>query len=98
MSFAKLSDLLGRSARKKGISAQVEAAMILEFFKQVTKDMFEEKARSAISPLHVRDGTLTVATLSPALAQELKLREREIIDGINAKSGRKVVSALRFLS
>jgi len=72
--------------------------MILEFFKRVTSTMFEKNARMAISPLHVRDGTLTVATLSPALAQELKLREREIIDGINAKLGRIAVSGLRFLS
>ncbi len=98
MAFAPLSGLLRNSARKRGIASQVEAAMILEFFKQVARDCFGDEALKLMRPLYVKGDVLTIAVLSPAFAQELKLRESEITRAINEKMAFVVVKHLRLLS
>jgi len=98
MAFNALSGLLKSSARKRGIASQVEAAMILEFFKQVARDIFGDEALKLMRPLYVKEGVLTIAVLSPAFAQELKLRESDVTRAINEKMAFVVVKHLRLLS
>lgn len=98
MPFTHLSDLLGKSVRRKGLSSQVEAAMILELFRQKAKELFDVSLLPSMRPLYVKDRVLTIAVLSPVLAQEIKLREPEILDYINEKAGRGAIEQLRFLS
>ncbi|MBI4090471.1 MAG: DUF721 domain-containing protein [Candidatus Komeilibacteria bacterium] len=98
MPFTHLSDLLGKSVRKKGLSSQVEAAMILELFQQKAKELFDASLLPSMRPLYVKDRVLTIAVLSPVLAQEIKLHEPAIIEYINAKAGGKAVEHIRFLS
>jgi len=98
MPFTGLSNLLGKHVRKRGLNSQVQAAMILEFFKQVIDPLFDAKSRESIRPLYLKNGTLMVAVLSPALAQELKLHEPDILKQINKKVGFDTVKGLRFLA
>lgn len=98
MSFTHLSDLLGKSVRRKGLSSQVEAAMILELFQQKAKMLFDESLLESMRPLYVKDRILTIAVLSPALAQEIRLNEPAILAYINEKAGRGAIEHLRFLS
>ena len=98
MPFTQISELLSHSSRKRGLSAQVEAAMILEFFSGAVRDLLPESAQKSMRPLYFKDSTLTVAVLSPALTQELKLREPQIIERINVKMGKNIVTSVRYLS
>lgn len=98
MPFTHLSDLLGKNVRKKGLSSQVEAAMILELFQQKAKELFDPSLLESMRPLYVKDRILTIAVLSPVLAQEIKLNEPTILRYINEKAGGGVVEHLRFLS
>ena len=72
--------------------------MILEFFTQSIETILDEQARRSVRPLYYKEYTVTIAVLSPALAQELKLNEQRIIQSINAKAGAGAVTSLRFLS
>lgn len=44
------------------------------------------------------DGTVTVRSLHPAAAMELRLREAEIVGSLNRLAGEKLFSAIRVVS
>jgi hypothetical protein len=98
MPFTHLSDLLGKSVRKKGLHSQVEASLVLELFTRKARDLFDPSVLDSMRPLYLKDEILTIAVLSPVLAQEIKLNEQAIISYINEKTGRTAVTQLRFLS
>jgi predicted nucleic acid-binding Zn ribbon protein len=47
--------------------------------------------------ISLQDGLLTIACLSPALANEIKFREKALIDVLNEKFGPETVSRLKFM-
>jgi len=98
MGFTNLGDMLKDRARKQGVSKQVEAAMVLEYFKQVVGEIFEKEETDAMNPMYVKDSTLFIAVITPVIAQELKLREKLILKKINEKAGLKAIKSIRFLA
>ena len=98
MGFINLGDILRDRARKQGVSKQVEAAMVLEYFKQVVGEIFDKEETDAMNPMYVKDSILFIAVITPIIAQELKLREKQILKKINEKAGLKVIKSIRFLA
>lgn len=87
-------DLL-QSLNKAGISKQIEAVQVCDLWEKVICKIFGEQVIGQTQALHFKDGTLTVAALSPVLAQEFKFKEEEIKKELNA--GRKEkVRKIRF--
>jgi predicted nucleic acid-binding Zn ribbon protein len=98
MPFQELSSILGHHVQKKGLAYQVEAAMSLQYFDEVIETLWEGKMKDRAKALYLKDHTLTVAVLSPVLAQELKSRESEIQEYINKKLGTEAVMKMRLIS
>jgi predicted nucleic acid-binding Zn ribbon protein len=98
MPFQELSSILGHHVQKKGLTYQVEAAMALQYFDEIAESLWQGKMKDRAKPLYLKDQTLTVAVLSPVLAQELKSREDEVQSYINKKLGTEAVIKLRFIS
>lgn len=98
MPFQELSSILNRHVQKKGLTYQVEAAMSLQYFDEITETLWQGKMKDRAKALYLKDQVLTIAVLSPILAQELKTKEDEIQEYINKKLGTEAVIKLKFIS
>ena len=96
--FQNLSSLLNKHVHRKGLTYQVEAAMALQYFDEIAESLWTGKMKDRAKALYLKDQTLTIAVLSPVLAQELKTREDEIQTYINKKLGTEAVIKMRFIS
>ncbi|MFH1030191.1 MAG: DciA family protein [bacterium] len=98
LNFSLLNDSINRA----GIRKQVDSALVLEKFKEVIEKIFreaysEDRAREILidlKPLHVKNKTLTIASLNPSLSQELRLREKSILYRLNSEIGKDAVKRI----
>lgn len=90
MSFRPLKDLLSRSVRSAGIADQVEAAQVLELCRQAVSAVLPAAVASQVLPLSVRHGAITLQVSSPALANELRLRQTEILSHVNRNASLRI--------
>lgn len=96
MSLIPLGHLLGKSLKRAGILRQVASAVILDEFTKIVNELCGNAVSERVRGLYVKDRVLTVACLSPAAAQELKFRERKILEKLNSHS-KMPVERLRYL-
>ncbi|MDD3190587.1 MAG: DUF721 domain-containing protein [Candidatus Pacebacteria bacterium] len=93
--LSSISADLKKSINKAGISRQIEAVEICDLWEKVICQIFGDQVIDKSSALSFKDGTLTVAVLSPVLSQEFRFKEEEIKDKLNR--GRKIwVKKIRF--
>lgn len=97
MPFIPIGDVVKKQIRAAGIEPQVQGARIVGAFSEIAKDILGEHVAKKVQALYVKNATLTVAVLSSVVGQEIKLREREILDRLNAGSARPAVERIRFL-
>lgn len=95
--FVRIKGLLKRSLKKLGIEKQVEAARVLEIFNQLAEEEFGSQIRNQVKPLYLKNKVLTVSVKNSVLASEFQLRQKQIIEKINQRFQKTVVSKLRFL-
>lgn len=95
--FEKFQNFLPRAANRYGISKELEAATTCQKFRALIPEMFAGKpeAQESISPLHFKEGVLTVHVKNNAWAQEVMMRKHKIIDEMNARIGENKVKNLR---
>jgi hypothetical protein len=98
MQFDSVSSLLQNRSQTQGTNQKVAGAMMIAYFESFTATIFDEQNRASMRALYVSNGTMYVAVLSPSLAQELLLREPQIIDYINSRMGKKILTTLRIIS
>lgn len=92
----KLGDLLKYSVNKAGIGEQVSAAQICTAFDRLMAEQYSQ-IKGQAQAKYVKNGTMTIAVLSPAVGQEIKLNEWKILEILQKKFGKKAVQRLRFL-
>ena len=97
MSFIPLKNLLRKTLIKNKISSQVEAALVLEEFNKIVIGVWGPKVISDAKALYVKDKILTLAVISAALATEIKLNKKNIIDSLNDVFDKEVIKDLRIL-
>lgn len=83
------SDLL-KSLNKAGISKQIEAVQVCDLWEKIICQIFGEQVVGQSQAMHFKNGVLTVAVLSPVLAQEFKFKEDEIKSELNKGRSDKV--------
>ncbi|MDD5043344.1 MAG: DUF721 domain-containing protein [Patescibacteria group bacterium] len=96
MSFESLGNILRGSAKKSSFRKGVEAALVIEKFHQIIKDIWGDKIVGEAKALHLKNKKLTVACMSSVAAQEIRLREKEILAAINNKLGYQAVERMRY--
>lgn len=91
---SRLADELRRYLDRSGLADRIEqAAVVPEWPERVGPAI-----AAVTTPLRVDRGVLFVAVRSSAWLMELKLMEREILEGINAgKPERAMVRQIRFV-
>ena len=97
MSFIKLDKLLDKTIKKSGISEKVQAALLLDEFDGIVKEIFGHKITNKVKPLYVKNKILTIACLSSIVAQEIKFKEERIVDELNKKATSHSIDRLRYI-
>lgn len=94
---SRLKNLLWKAINKAGIARQVETALVVEKAQIIVDEFLPKKESKLAKILYLKNQILTIACLSSAVAQELKLREQEIIFTLNQYFDKEIVKQLRFL-
>lgn len=99
MPFTPLGDAINSAhAPQSPLQKQVEAAEIIEIAQKAFLEIFGEELANHAHPQFLKNRTLTVTCGSAALAQEIRLRQKEIVDSINKILGKSEVDRIRYLS
>ncbi|MBF8280560.1 MAG: hypothetical protein HW383_333 [Candidatus Magasanikbacteria bacterium] len=80
-----------------GIDKQLEAARVIEITAKILTDIFGAEKAKSMKPLYLKNRTITIATLSPAVAQDLKLKEKQIVGELNKAFPDAKVERIRYL-
>ena len=99
MALTPLGDSLHKKLSSQApLKKQMEAAMVVEIAQAVFNDLFGTEKGSHAKPLYLKNRTLTVTCASSAVAQEIRLRQAEIVEKINLKMGANEVDRIRYLA
>lgn len=99
MSFTPIGDTLDKTVQSKGpLQQQVEAAEVVVFAQSVFDEIFGKELAKSAKPLFLKNRTLTVTCSSSAMAQEIRLKQGNIVEKINEKLGKKEVDRIRYLA
>lgn len=98
MAFQKLEGLIKKNLNRAGITPQVDTAIALEEIMRVLCDAFAaDVVQEQVHPLHIKNGVLSLAIMSPPFAQDMKMQEAAIIAELNKRMGKSLVSRIRYL-
>ncbi|HRY63486.1 MAG TPA: DciA family protein [Patescibacteria group bacterium] len=99
MSFAAIGDLLKARIGKGHFSEKVTAALVCEEFDKIMLEVFGEIIQTNAKTMYLKDKVLTVACLSPVVAQEIRIKENQLLEKINSRfsPGDKIVGRVRIL-
>ena len=89
-----LGSLLQKRVQQSGFGRQVEAARIIECAKKELVKIFHKDALAYMQPVVVKDRVLQVRVGSSVVAQELRLREKDIVEAVNKTLGQNVINRL----
>lgn len=98
MSFTPLKKLVDDAVQRHGIKDDVDASHALAAAQKIFDEFFGHDIAKTMKPLYVKRGVLTVSCMSSVAAQELKLREREILKKLKERTGKALVERLRFFA
>ena len=86
MSYSAIGNILEKNFKSKsGLKKQVSAALICDEFNELINKKWGSLAKDKAKALSYQNKTLTIASLSSALAQEIKLHEQEILEKLEKK-------------
>jgi len=94
VAFTKASDLISKLIKRSSNSQLMFAIWIRRLWKEAVLEVFPKS--SLTKAKFFRGGKLTIEVKSSAEAGELRLRERDLVESINSKAGKKVVKMLNF--
>lgn len=77
---------------------QAEAGLVVEYAAAVFVELFGNDGALYAKPLFLKNRTLTVTCGTSAVAQEIRLRQIEIVEKINERLGKKEVDRIRYLA
>ena len=87
-----LDTALGELAASLGITRKLREYTVLTSWEKLVGEQIARVAK----PQRVENGILIVAVESAPWRAELTLRRREILEKINASTGRKAITDIRF--
>lgn len=93
----KLGDILNDSINRAGIKNQVSAALVLDKFSAIMKELLGEEIANDIFPQSLENNVLKIKCFNSSLRQEIKLREKTIIYKLNSAIGKTAVEKIIFV-
>jgi len=92
--FESLRKILEKKKKELPQSRELLATQVCYLFEQTAKNFFKKDL--SLKALFFKDGALFVRAPQAVLRQELKLLEKEIIEKINKKIGKKVLRRIVY--
>jgi len=96
MTFEPLGKILNKSTKRYSFSKGVKAVLVIDQFHKIIKDTWGENILEQVRALHLKDKKITIACMNSVAAQEIRLRESEILEKLNQELGKGVVEKLRY--
>lgn len=97
MPLTSLGDALKRRFQSTSpLKRQIETSTTIETAKTVFQNLFPSLDNS-INPLFLKNRTLTISCSSSAVAQEIRLRQAEIVENLNHAIGETLIDRIRYL-
>ncbi len=93
-----LGSLLNRPNQNRPLLKQVRSAMIVETANEFIGKTYGQGAENQARAVYLKNGILTIACLSSVLAQEMRLRQVELLNAIAAKFGPEAIKKVRYLA
>jgi predicted nucleic acid-binding Zn ribbon protein len=94
----KAGSLLDHAIKRAGIDRQVQGQQALTAFSQALEETLGAKAVKQATPRSLHQGELTVAVHSSALANEIRVQEKNLLDNTNKKLGQPIIRYLRLVA
>ena len=91
-----LKDLLNSDFLKKPVREGVRAAVVLEAAREACETLFRSDIGQKMTPLSFQNETLTIQVPHPALIQELRMRNREMLAVLEERLGKGVVKYVKI--
>lgn len=98
MSFTPIGDTLKQQGSTGANKSQVESGEAITAAEKAFTDLFGKELAAHAKPLYLKNRTMTVTCTSSALAQEIRLNQKEIVKKINSLLGKNDVDRIRYLS
>lgn len=92
--FESLRKILEKRKKELPQSRELLATQVCYLFEQTAKNFFKKDL--SLKALFFKDGALFLKVPQAALRQELRLLEKEIIEKINKKIGKKVLRRIVY--
>lgn len=93
----KLSDFLEKAINRAGVAKTVKAAVVVEQAGFILLQLIPELRHGDCRVLSLRAGTLTIATTSPTIAHDIRLRREPFIEVLQDTFPDIEIKRLRFV-
>lgn len=98
MPLTSFSDAIKDVIEKKTpLKRQIQASQVVEIANKLLLELFGREQEKNLAALFLKNRTLTISCANSAVAQEVRLRQQEIVDGINQRLGKGEVDRIRYL-
>lgn len=93
----KISDFLDRAINRTGAAKTIKAAVVVEQAGYLLQQIMPQLKIGEYKVLSLKFGTLTIAAISPVLAQEIKMRREPILEVLNETFPNSDIKRLKFV-
>jgi predicted nucleic acid-binding Zn ribbon protein len=95
-----ISDLLNVVLRNQGLETPLQQRRLVNAWNEVISEKFDTEISQLIiestESKDIRNQTLWVKILSPAIRQELQMRTSDLVATLNNKAGSYLISNIKF--
>lgn len=92
-----IKDILKDRIHLHGIAKPVSTAQVLQYCQKILPSILGEDVFSGVTLLHVKRGIILCKVKQPAIGQELKMRERVIVQKISAEFPSEHITSIRII-
>lgn len=90
-----IKNILNRRIKGSGhVGKQIEIAIVIRKVENILTEFFSPAICKNIQVISIKDKILTISCTSSALAQELKLQKKSLIDRTNNHFGQSVITEI----
>jgi predicted nucleic acid-binding Zn ribbon protein len=94
--FEAFGSVVRRNMRRGRVGGQLRAAVVIAQASAALEELFGSESAAKMRPRSFRDGRLKIACDASVYAEEIRLREKEVIASINARLGGPYVKVLYY--
>lgn len=93
-----LGDILKYKQKKSPLMRGVVSALAVKAANDFLRAQYGSQMATLAQAAYARGDTLSIACLSSVAAQEIKLKEAELIDAVNLSTGGQIIKKIKYLS